>query len=45
MIVHDGILETRGMVGFGRFLDHAQIEEIRGYVVSRANADAAVTPR
>ena len=35
-IVHDGALEANGMIGWSKFLDEAQIEDIRGFVSSKA---------
>jgi mono/diheme cytochrome c family protein len=40
-IVHDGILEPKGMVAFGSLLDHDQIELIRAYVTHRVNESVA----
>jgi len=36
-IVIDGVLETRGMVGFSRFIDDEGAESIRQYVLAEAN--------
>jgi quinohemoprotein ethanol dehydrogenase len=38
-IVHDGILKERGMVGWSANMTPAQIENIRLYVIKRANED------
>jgi quinohemoprotein ethanol dehydrogenase len=40
-IVHDGILEPKGMVAFGSLLDHDRIELIRAYVTHRVNESVA----
>lgn len=40
-IVHDGILEPKGMVAFGSVLKPAQIELIRAYVTHRVNESVA----
>jgi hypothetical protein len=40
-IVHDGILESSGMVSFASVLSQSEIDAIRAYVVYRANQDAA----
>jgi cytochrome c553 len=40
-IVLDGALKDGGMAAFGPVLDHAQAAAILGYVVHRANEDAA----
>ncbi len=39
-VVIDGILEDRGMVSFRKYLSADQAEAIRGYIASRAIADA-----
>jgi quinohemoprotein ethanol dehydrogenase len=41
-IVHDGILKERGMVGWSADMTAAQIENIRLYVIKRANEDRAL---
>ena len=41
-IVHDGGLAANGMIGWSKVMTPAQIESIRGYVVSRANEDKAL---
>jgi alcohol dehydrogenase (cytochrome c)/quinohemoprotein ethanol dehydrogenase len=38
-IVHDGILKERGMVAWSANMTPAQIENIRLYVIKRANED------
>ena len=40
-IVHDGVLQPRGMVAFGAELDNDQIESVRAYVVHRVNESVA----
>ena len=40
-IVHDGALQTQGMVSFGSVLSQREIAAIHAYVVYRANQDAA----
>ncbi|HTV80865.1 MAG TPA: PQQ-dependent dehydrogenase, methanol/ethanol family [Steroidobacteraceae bacterium] len=40
-IVHDGILEPKGMVAFGSLLDPKSIELIRAYVTHRVNESVA----
>jgi alcohol dehydrogenase (cytochrome c)/quinohemoprotein ethanol dehydrogenase len=40
-IVHDGILESQGMVSFASVLSQSEIDAIRAYIVYRANQDAA----
>ena len=40
-IVHDGILEPKGMVAFGSLLDRKSIELIRSYVTHRVNESVA----
>jgi len=40
-IVHDGILEPKGMVAFGSLLDPQSIELIRTYVTHRVNESVA----
>jgi alcohol dehydrogenase (cytochrome c)/quinohemoprotein ethanol dehydrogenase len=40
-IVHDGILEPKGMVAFGSLLDPKSIELIRSYVTHRVNESVA----
>jgi alcohol dehydrogenase (cytochrome c)/quinohemoprotein ethanol dehydrogenase len=40
-IVHDGVLQARGMVAFGAELDDAKIESVRAYVVHRVNESVA----
>jgi quinohemoprotein ethanol dehydrogenase len=42
-IVHDGILEPKGMVAFGSLLDPPSIELIRAYVTHRVNESVAET--
>jgi alcohol dehydrogenase (cytochrome c)/quinohemoprotein ethanol dehydrogenase len=41
-IVHDGILKERGMVAWSANLTPAQIENIRLYIIKRANEDRAL---
>ncbi len=41
-IVHDGILKERGMVAWSANFTPAQIENIRHYVIKRANEDKAL---
>jgi len=41
-IVHDGILKERGMVAWSANMTPAQIENIRLYVIKRANEDRAL---
>jgi len=41
-IVHDGILKDRGMVAWSANMTPAQIENIRLYVIKRANEDKAL---
>jgi len=43
-IVHDGILKERGMVAWSANMTPAQIENIRLYVIKRANEDKALEP-
>jgi quinohemoprotein ethanol dehydrogenase len=40
-IVHDGILESKGMVAFGSLLEPGKIELIRAYVTHRVNESVA----
>ncbi len=40
-IVHDGILEPKGMVAFGSLLQPKSIELIRAYVTHRVNESVA----
>ncbi len=40
-IVHDGILSTNGMVAWNKNFNRDQIENIRQYIISRANEDKA----
>ena len=40
-IVHDGVLQTRGMIAFGAELEPAQIDAVRAYVVHRINESVA----
>jgi alcohol dehydrogenase (cytochrome c)/quinohemoprotein ethanol dehydrogenase len=40
-IVHEGALQTQGMVSFASVLSQTEIDAIRAYVVYRANQDAA----
>ncbi len=40
-IVHDGILEPKGMVAFGSVLQPKSIELIRAYVTHRVNESVA----
>jgi quinohemoprotein ethanol dehydrogenase len=44
-VVHDGVLNDRGMVSFANVLDPQQIESIRLYVIKRANEDKALGVR
>ncbi|MEE4350908.1 MAG: PQQ-dependent dehydrogenase, methanol/ethanol family [Pacificimonas sp.] len=44
-IVHDGLLASNGMVGFAEVLDEGEIEELRQYVIARANEDVIVGDR
>jgi alcohol dehydrogenase (cytochrome c)/quinohemoprotein ethanol dehydrogenase len=39
-IVHDGALQTQGMVSFAAVLSQADIDAVRAYVTARANDDA-----
>ncbi len=41
-VVHDGILKERGMVGWSANMTPAQIENIRLYIIKRANEDRAL---
>ena len=41
-IVHDGIFKDRGMVAWSANMTPAQIENIRLYVIKRANEDKAL---
>lgn len=41
-IVHDGILKERGMVAWSANMTPAQVENIRLYVIKRANEDKAL---
>jgi quinohemoprotein ethanol dehydrogenase len=41
-VVHDGILKENGMVGFAANYKPEQIENIRHYVIKRANEDKAL---
>jgi len=41
-VVHDGALQSRGMVGFADVLSPEQIDSIRAYVIKRANEDRAL---
>jgi quinohemoprotein ethanol dehydrogenase len=41
-IVHDGILKDNGMVAWSKNFTPAQIENIRQYVIMRANQDKAL---
>jgi quinohemoprotein ethanol dehydrogenase len=41
-IVHDGVLKERGMVAWSANMTPAQIENIRLYVIKRANEDMAL---
>ncbi|HTC53829.1 MAG TPA: PQQ-dependent dehydrogenase, methanol/ethanol family [Steroidobacteraceae bacterium] len=43
-IVHDGVLEAKGMVAFGSLLTPAKIELIRAYVTHRVNESMAEQP-
>jgi alcohol dehydrogenase (cytochrome c)/quinohemoprotein ethanol dehydrogenase len=38
-VVHDGLLKDKGMVGFGSVLSPEQVENIRQYIIKRANED------
>ncbi|MEJ0006198.1 MAG: c-type cytochrome [Steroidobacteraceae bacterium] len=40
-VVHDGILESKGMVAFGSLLEPKKIELIRAYVTRRVNESVA----
>ncbi len=40
-IVHDGVLQSKGMVAFGSLLDPKAIELIRAYVTHRVNESVA----
>ena len=44
-IVHDGALQTQGMVSFASVLSQSEIDAVRAYVMSRANQDAAKEKR
>ena len=39
-IVHDGALESRGMIGFARWLSAEQVEEVRAYIALKAKIAA-----
>jgi quinohemoprotein ethanol dehydrogenase len=41
-VVHDGALQSRGMVGFADVLSPERIDSIRTYVIKRANEDKAL---
>lgn len=41
-VVRDGVLKDNGMVSFATVLTPAQIEDVRHYVISRANEDKAL---
>jgi alcohol dehydrogenase (cytochrome c)/quinohemoprotein ethanol dehydrogenase len=41
-VVHDGALQSRGMVGFADVLSPERIDSIRTYVTKRANEDKAL---
>ena len=41
-IVHDGALKERGMVGWSANMTPAEVENIRLYVIRRANEDRAL---
>ena len=41
-VVHDGVLKNNGMASFKGSLSKEEIEAIRAYVISRANADKAI---
>jgi alcohol dehydrogenase (cytochrome c)/quinohemoprotein ethanol dehydrogenase len=41
-IVHDGVMKDRGMVAWSKNMTAAQIENIRRYVIKRANEDKAL---
>jgi hypothetical protein len=38
-IVHDGALQTQGMVSFAPVLSREDIASVRAYVIARANED------
>ena len=40
-IVHDGVLQTQGMVSFASVLSQPEIDAVRAYVTYRANKGAA----
>ena len=42
MIVHDGALASNGMVSFSQSLSRERIENLRQYVIFRANQDKAL---
>ncbi|QZH76556.1 MAG: PQQ-dependent dehydrogenase, methanol/ethanol family [Erythrobacter sp.] len=44
-IVHDGVLQSRGMVGFQPSLTREEIEGLRQYVIHRAQQDRALGGR
>jgi alcohol dehydrogenase (cytochrome c)/quinohemoprotein ethanol dehydrogenase len=44
-VVHDGALQSRGMVGFADVLSPERIDSIRTYVIKRANEDKALGER
>ncbi|MGC1460174.1 MAG: PQQ-dependent dehydrogenase, methanol/ethanol family [Steroidobacteraceae bacterium] len=44
-IVHDGVLQSKGMVAFGSLLEPKKIELIRAYVAHRVNQSVAEQPR
>ena len=43
-IVHDGALKDMGMVAWSPVLSRAQIENVRQYVIKRANEDKKIGP-
>ncbi|WP_246038981.1 PQQ-dependent dehydrogenase, methanol/ethanol family [Peristeroidobacter soli] len=42
-IVRDGALESRGMIGFSRWLSPEQVEDIRSYIALKAKIAASVS--
>ncbi|MCC6941845.1 MAG: PQQ-dependent dehydrogenase, methanol/ethanol family [Novosphingobium sp.] len=44
-VVHDGILNANGMIGWSKYMTKDQIETIRHYVIKRANEDKALETR
>ena len=44
-IVHGGALKDNGMISFAPSLSRSQVEDIRQYVIKRANEDKALESR